>query len=156
MIRVLDYLRHHAIALTALSCSFLALAGASYAAFELPNHSIDPAKLNPRYIGGYVRAWASVNASGRVTASGGGVRVLVDRAVAPGHYIIDWRPRPTSRCTAIGSVDFTGGAPVPGYVIAGAAASPGRGEQSAVQTYNAQGQPAVLAFDVQLVCSTPR
>ena len=153
MRRVLDHIKRNVVGYVAL---FVALGGSGYAAIDISNHSITPAKLNPRYIGGYVRAWVSVNANGRVTASGGGVRVIPDPNVAPGHYIINWRPRPTSRCTAIGSVDFTGGAPVPGYVIAGAASSPGRGEQSAVQTYNAQGQPANLAFDVALLCTTPR
>lgn len=151
--RLLTHIRHNLVAYVAL---FVALGGSSYAAFNLPNHSITPVNLNPRYLGGYVRAWASVSANGRVTASGGGVRVLVDNNVAPGHYIIDWSPRPTSSCTGLGSVDFTGGAPVPGYLIAGAASSKGRGEQSAIQTYNAQGQPAKLAYDVELVCSTPR
>ena len=152
MNRLLAHARSNAVSYLAL---FVALSGTSYAAISLANHAITPVKLNPRYIGGYVRAWASVNASGRVTASGGGVRVQVDHAVGPGHYIVDWQPRPTTRCTAIGSVDFTGGAPVPGYVIAGASASPGRGEQSTLQTYDAQGEPATLAFDVELVCSTP-
>jgi len=133
---------------------FIALGGTSYAAFVLPNHSINPVKLNPHNIGGYTRAWASVGANGRIAASAGGVRVLPDPNVAPGHYIIDWHPRPTSRCTAIGSVDLSDGL-IPGYVIAETAASPGRGEQSAVQTYNSQGQPATLAFDVELLCATP-
>jgi hypothetical protein len=133
----------------------VALGGTSYAAFGLPNHAIDPVKLNPRSIGGYVRAWASVNANGRVTASGGGVHVLVDTGVAPGHYIIDWHPKPTSACEATGNVDFTNGL-VPGYLIAQSAATRGRGEQTAVQTYSAQGGPEALAFDIQLICSTPR
>ena len=133
----------------------VALGGTSYAAFELPNHSIEPVKLNPHSIGGYVRAWASVTAGGRVTAFGGGLRVLVDSSVAPGHYIVNWRPRPTSPCEATGSVDFTNGL-VPGFLIAQTAGTRGRGEQTAVQTYNAQGQAAPLAYDVQLICSTPR
>ena len=156
--RVLNYLGHHAIAVTALICSLLALAGASYAALVVADHSVDPVSLNPRYIGGYVRAWVSVDASGQVTASGGGVRVLGDSDVAPGHYIIDWRPRPTSPCEAIGGVDFTNG-PVPGYVIAEAfdgGRGGGRGEQSTVQTYSPQGQPTALAYDLELICSTPR
>ena len=153
MTRLLHHIRHNVVAYIAL---FVALAGTSYAAVSIPNHSISPVKLNRHSIGGYVRAWVSVNANGHVAASAGGVRVLPDFNVAPGHYIIDWHPKPTSRCTAIGSVDFTGGAPVAGYVIAGAASSPRRGEQSAVQTYNAFGQPAALAYDVELLCATPR
>jgi len=153
---LLAHLHRHAIAVTAFVCSLLALAGASYAAFELPNHSIDPVKLNPRNIGGYVRAWASVNANGRVIASGGGVRVLRDFNVNPGHYMIDWHPRPASPCTAIGSVDEGTAGLVPGYLITESANTRARGEGSIVQTYDAQGQPTGLAFDVELLCSTPR
>ena len=152
MNRLLKHARANVVAYLAL---FVALGGSSYAAFDLPNHSIDPVKLNPRTIGGYVRAWASVSATGRVTASGGGVRVLVDSAVAPGHYIIDWSPRPSSSCEATGSVDI-GEKASPGTVSTQSAASRGRGEQSAVQTYDAQGQPAALPYDIQLICSTPR
>jgi hypothetical protein len=151
MTRLLAHLRTNAVAYVAL---FVALGGTSYAAVSVSNHSITPVKLNPRYMGGYVRAWASVNADGRIIASAGGVRVLPDPDVAPGHYVVDWRPRPTSRCTAIGSVDLSDGL-IPGYVVAETAASPGRGEQSAVQTYNPQGQPATLPYDIELLCSTP-
>jgi hypothetical protein len=153
MTRLLSHARSNLIAYVAL---FVALGGTSYATISISNHSITPVKLDPRDIGGYVRAWASVTATGRVGASAGGVRVIPDPGVAPGHYIIDWHPRPTSPCTAVGSVDFTGGAPVAGYVIAGAASSPGRGEQSTVQTYDPQGQPTALAYDVELLCGTPR
>lgn len=155
MRRLFQHVRRHAVGYVAL---VIALGGTSYAAIELPNHSVNPATLNPHAIGGYVRAWASVNANGRMSASGGGVRVLVDSAVAPGHYIIDWRPRPITHCTSVGSVDLrgAGGAAVPGYVVTQSGASRGRGEQTAVQSYNAQGQPAALAFDVELLCATPR
>jgi hypothetical protein len=155
MRRLLVHVRRQAVGYVAL---MVALGGTSYAAFGLPNHSIDPVKLNPHSIGGYVRAWASVNSNGRVTASGGGVRVLVDSGVAPGHYIIDWHPRPSTGCAAIGNVDLrgTGGPSIPGYLVTQAGASRVRGEQSTLQTYNAQGLPTALAFDVELVCSTPR
>jgi hypothetical protein len=152
MRRLLVHVRRQAVGYVAL---MVALGGTSYAAFDLPNHSIDPAKLNPRSIGGYLRSWASVNANGRVTASGGGVRVLVDSAVAPGHYIIDWRARPSSPCEATGSVDLGGGL-VPGYLSSQTAHTRVRGEQSIVQTYNAPGQPTALAFDIELVCATSR
>jgi hypothetical protein len=155
MTRLLSHARRHSVGYLAL---FVALGGTGYAAFDLPNHSIEPVKLNPRFTGGYVRAWVSVNASGRATASGGAVRVISDSAIAPGHYIVDWRPRPTSRCTAIGSVDLAGvnEQTAPGYVLAEAAGTRSRGEQSFVQTYNAQGQPAALPYDLELVCATPR
>jgi hypothetical protein len=83
------------------------------------------------------------------------VRVVVDRFVGPGHYVINWRPRPTSVCEATGNVDLSNGL-VPGYLIAQTAGTRVRGEQSIVQTYNAQGQASALAFDLQLICATPR
>lgn len=155
MRRLLVHVRGQAVGYVAL---LVALGGTSYAAVSLPNHSVDPVTLNPRFIGGYVRGWASVNANGRVTASGGGVKVLVDSGVEPGHYIIDWRPKPTTGCTSIGGVNLrgAGGPSVPGYLVTQSGASRARGEQTAVQAYNAQGQPTALAFDVELLCSTPR
>ena len=70
----LAYLRHHAIAITALVCSLLALAGASYAALDLPNgsvgarqiknHVIAPVKLDPRLIAATVRSWVIVQWQG--------------------------------------------------------------------------------------------
>jgi hypothetical protein len=153
MTRLLHHIRHNVVAYLAL---FVALAGTSYAAVAIPNHSINPVKLNRHSIGGYVRAWVSVDGNGRVMASAGGVRVLRDFNFAAGHYIIRWHPRPSSRCTTVGSVDFTGGAVVPGYVITQAFSSRGGGEQSTIQVYNAFGQPAALAYDVALLCATPR
>ena len=153
MNRLFRHVRANVVAYLAL---FVALGGSSYAAFSLPNHSIDPVKLNPHSIGGYVRAWASVTSTGRVSASGGGVRVVVDSSVGPGHYIVDWHPRPSTACQAVGSAGLTGGALAPGYLIAASGVSRALGEQSVIQTYNAQGQPTPLTFDVELICATPR
>lgn len=152
MRRLLVHVRRQAVGYVALA---VALGGTSYAAVALPNRSVNPVTLNPHGIGGYVRAWASVDANGRISLSNGGVRVVVDSAVGPGHYIVDWRTRPSTPCEATGSVDLRNGL-VPGYVIAETAASHVRGEQSIVQTYNAPGQATALAFDVDLICSTPR
>jgi len=150
--RPLHHIRLNIVSYIAL---FFAVTGTSVAAVSLAKHSIDPVNLNGRYFGGYARAWVSVAANGPVTASGGGVRVQRDFNVAPGHYIIDWRPRPTGKCAAIGSVDI-GPVLAPGYVVAATGYSRGRGEQSSVQVYNAQGQAATLPYDLELVCATPR
>lgn len=155
MTRILNHVRSNVVGYLAL---FVALGGTSYAAIGVSNHSITPVKLNPGSIGGYVRAWAGVNASGHVTASTPGVRVGAESSVAPGRYIVTWGARPSSACRAIGSVDLTGVAsqPAPGYLLADAFSSRGRGEQSIAQTYNPQGLPAALPFDLELVCATPR
>lgn len=144
--------RRNAVAWAAL---FVALGGTGVAAVALSNGSVTPVKLNSRSIGGYVRGWVAVSARGRVSGSGGSVRVQADPAVAPGHYIVDWRPRPTSRCASVASVSIAGGL-VPGYVTTSSASTRGRGEQSVVQVYSAQGQPAALPFTLELVCATPR
>lgn len=151
MSRVVTHLRRNVVAYIAL---FVALGGTSYAAVSVANHSLVPQKFNPKYIGGYVRAWASVNAQGHVIASGGGVRAGLDPIIA-GHYVISWRPRPVSGCTTIGSVGI-GQSLTPGYLITQSYRTSSRGQQSIVQTYDSLGQQAPLAFAVALLCATPR
>lgn len=154
MHRVLSRIRANIVSYLAL---FLALTGTSVAAVSLANHSIDPIKLNYRNIGGYVREWASVNANGHVVASGGRVTVNAELNVFPGRYFFRWRTRLTSGCTVIGSVNNGNGATAAaGYLTAGLA-EPRRAQPTTViDTYNAQGQPTSQAFEVELLCATPR
>ena len=72
--KTLSYISHHAIAMVALVCSLLALAGASYAATQLPKNSVGNPQIQqgavspPKFssqIGGYVRMYAKINAAGR-------------------------------------------------------------------------------------------
>jgi hypothetical protein len=138
----------------------VALGGTGYAAFDLPNHSIAPVKLNPHYIGGYVRAWASVAANGRVLASGGRPTVKLHEPPAPpGDFDVFWHAKPSSGCVALADVDVRGvgssAAPVAGYASPETTRRPGQAEVTTVLTYNAQGQVAALPFDVALLCSTP-
>src|ERR1700761_6705487 len=76
--RTVNYISHHAIAFLALICSLLALAGASYAAITLPKNSVGNQQIKrgavapPKFskqIGGYVRMFAVVNASGKLAYS---------------------------------------------------------------------------------------
>ena len=150
--RILRSLRSNVVSYLAL---FLALGGTSVAAVGLANHSIDPVKLNARNIGGYVREWASINANGHVTASGGRLTVREELNVFPGRYYFRWHTKVTSPCTVIGSVDTgTGGAP--GYLTAGLATPRRAQPTSIVDTYNAQGQPSDEPFEVEMLCTTPR
>jgi hypothetical protein len=113
--RILSRIRANSVAYLAL---FLALGGTSIAAVSLANHSIDPIKLDPGTIGGYVRAWARVSANGQVTASGGRMTVRVEPGgAAPGRYFFAWHTKLTSACTVIGSVDSRSGR-TPGYLTA--------------------------------------
>jgi len=151
--RILSRIRANIVAYVAL---FLALTGTSVAAVGLANHSIDPVKLDPRNIGGYVRAWASVSASGHVTASAGQVTVRTEPGgQQPGSYYFRWRANLTSACTVVGSVD-TGSGNSPGYLTADLAAPRRDQPTSIVDSYDSQGQLSPLPFEVELLCATPR
>lgn len=165
-IRILDYLRTHALSAAAFVCSLLALAGSSYAAFtisgsQIRNHTINPVKLNPKFINGNVRAWAIVSPSGKVIAGAGKPRVTAT-FVGPGNYGIRWGVK-VGRCATEATVDSAVSPPtetVPvqgnptqaftaGYAVG---ATSGAHNGSDVQTFNQNGQPTALGFDVVLVC----
>jgi hypothetical protein len=164
--RIVSYLRHHALAATAFVCSILALAGSSYAAFtisgsQIRNHTINPVKLNPRFINGNVRAWAIVAPNGRVIASAGRPKVSLF-ASEPGGYTLRWAVK-VARCVTDATIDTeasppTERVPIPGNTLAAftagyaVGATSGRHNQTAVQTFNQQGQPTPLAFDVAVIC----
>jgi len=113
-VRILDYLRRNAIALTALGFSLLALGGASYAAVsnsvgtaQLRNGAVTPPKLNHRSIGGYVSAWAETNNGCQLVASSGGARIAQNNPCSStgGALRISWRgkfPRSRLACVAVG------------------------------------------------------
>jgi hypothetical protein len=158
-----SHIRANAIAYLAL---FVALGGTGYAATQLPagsvgasqikNHVIEAVKLNPNYIDGNVRVWASVSASGKVLAGGAGVSIIRNDA-GPGIYIIN--PQKGSKlvvprsCAPIASIDDHSG--VAGYAEPELAVLP-RGEaerwQVNIATYNAQGGRAALPFDFAVIC----
>jgi hypothetical protein len=154
MHRLVEHIRGNVISYLALFC---ALSGTGYAAIAIPrgsvgtpqlrNGAVTPAKLNAGQTGGYVRAWAGIGAGGRVEVSGGKVHTGQD---GPGAWVIFW-PGQDNRCRTIGSVDTGPGLGTPGFVLSG---RPFRG-RSVVQVFNTQGQPADLAFDVELLCPTP-
>jgi hypothetical protein len=164
--RILDYLRQHALAAAAFVCSILALAGSSYAAFtisgsQIRNHTINPTKFNPKYINGEVRAWAIVGPNGNVIAGRGKPKVSL-LAGDPGGYDIRWGVK-VPRCATSALIDtatspLTETVPISGNPTAqftagyAVGATPGRHNQTTVQTFNQTGNPTPLAFDVVVVC----
>ena len=176
MIRVLDYLRRNALAGLALVCSLLALAGASYAAFRLPensvgaaqirNHVITPVKFDPHSISGSVRAWAIIGATGNVIAAGGKPSVTVSPST-PGTYGIRWGVSLPKTCATVATIDFrspgpTETVPLPGgttqAVVAGYVSeisterSANGSVSTGLNTFNQSGQLTPLAFDVAVIC----
>ena len=164
--RSLNYLGNHAVAAVALVCSLLALAGSSYAAFtisgsQIRNHSINPVKLNPRLIAGNVRAWALVGPTGKLIAGGGRPRSFA--AGEPGEYSIRWGVRVNRRCGTVAAIDSASSSPTERVTVSGVSTSFTAGyavanttgihvSATGVQTYNQQGYPTPLGFDVMVVC----
>ena len=166
-IRILDYARQHAIAVLALICSILAMAGSSYAAFtingsQIRDRTIAPAKFNPKFINGSVRAWAVVRSNGQVVAGAGGPRVF--SFGIPGFWGITWRVTVPGRCETTATVDAGLSQPTEitptasltvGYAVASTLGHPrnrNRGDQTGVDTFNQSGQPTPLGFDVAVIC----
>jgi hypothetical protein len=154
--RLLHYVRHHAIAITAL---IVALGGTSYAAFTLPansvgtqqlrNSSITPVKLKDRAIGGYVLAWAHVAANGHIYSGSRGAfaDVPTPQVAGPSSTIVGWHGlRLPNRCIPVITPENTN----PNF---GQQANAKLGvHQLNVWTYNAQGQYGHFPFYVAVIC----
>jgi hypothetical protein len=155
--RALAHVRHNLIAYLAL---FIALGGTSYAAISIPrnsvgaaqlkNHSITPAKLSPSAIGGYVRAWAIVNANGTIVRSSEKATSSVQNG-DPGGYSIYWSSRFPADCPTVASVNnLNEGTGYATRVVTGA--NPREPSYTGVSTFNMAGEPTPLAFNVVVVC----
>jgi hypothetical protein len=163
---IVSYLRRHALAATAFVCSILALAGSSYAAFtisgsQIRNHTINPVKLNPKFINGSVRAWAIVAPNGRVIAGAGRPRVSPQLG-DPGGYGIRWKVH-VRRCSTEVTIDSALSPPTERVSVDGNPSMPftsgfatgstsSTHNETGVQTFNQQGQPTPLGFDVTVIC----
>jgi hypothetical protein len=164
--RLVSYLHQHALAAAAFACSILALAGSSYAAFtisgsQIRNHTINPVKLNPKFINGSVRAWAIVGPNGRVIAGKGKPKVT-QQLGDPGGYVIRWKVR-VGRCATSATVDPALSPPTERVGVVGNPAEPFTAgyatgttallhNQTAVQTFDQRGDPVPLGFDVSVIC----
>jgi len=112
MIRTLiQHARRHVIAYVALTTAVLALGGASYAAFRIPNgavgerqlhnHVIDPVKWDTAYTTGFVRRWATVNATGSIASTSPGGQ---SKAIGTGAYVVTWGDAFASWCAPVATV----------------------------------------------------
>jgi hypothetical protein len=160
MSRVFRHVRSNAIAYLAL---FVALGGTGYAAVSLPansvgnrqlkNGSVTPVKIDRHLITGSIRAWAEVNAGGRLVAGEGGPKAQAVRgALAPGQYLVRWQTTSFSRCVAVAGAAAPGSSSLtPGFAVGQIQPPPGPPEVL-VDVYNAQGTPDRLPFWVALLC----
>ena len=124
--KTLNYISHHAIAIVALVCSLLALAGASYAAIAIPKNSVGtaqlkqgavtPGKLNGTQFGGYIHAYAVVSATGKLVYSSPEAKLNSwgdSTTGGPSFGTISWRSTaPARRCAAFATAQ-NGSTPTP-------------------------------------------
>jgi hypothetical protein len=122
--KTLNYVSHHAIAILALVCSLLALAGASYAATQLPKNSVGnqqikrgaiaPPKLS-KQIGGYVRAYAKINSAGQVQYAYPQAKLVGWQVTTSGVSggIIQWKASTSNKCIALSTAQGYFGSRVP-------------------------------------------
>ena len=176
MHRLISHLRSNLVGWIAL---FVALGGTGYAAIGIPrnsvgsaqlrNHSITPVKLNPKSIGGSVRAWAIVSSRGKVLAGSGRPRVGFVPS-SPGLFAIQWSVRFPVPCATVAAIDASspptetipttvGGSTgtetlAAGYVSEVASTSPSSSKHSStlLTTFNQGGEPTPLGFDVAVIC----
>ena len=156
------HLRNNAVGYVALT---VALGGTSYAATspnatraQLQSPTVHVAR-DPQLINGNVRAWAIVGPAGRVVASGG--KPKVTRLIGnPGGYGIRWRAK-VGGCATVATIDLRLSRPTESIAIPGNSAAPftagyavgsTTGTGTVIQTFNQQGQPTPLGFDVVLIC----
>ncbi|HXD65995.1 MAG TPA: hypothetical protein VNV17_15335, partial [Solirubrobacteraceae bacterium] len=140
--RVISHFRGNLVGWIAL---FVALGGTGYAAIGIPrnsvgsaqlrNHSITPVKLNPKSIGGSVRAWAIVRADGTVLA--GSDKPVAFRSLVRGSYVIQWRTRLPAACATVATIDNRSPNPTP-------IALPNGGTASAVIGYASNAATALV------------
>ena len=165
MTKLIGHLRNNAVGYVAI---MIALGGTSYAATsptashaQLQSRIVQRAKDDPQLVNGNVRAWAIVGPAGRVIASGGKPKVT-PQAGDPGGYGIRWGVK-VGRCATEATIDSSASPPTERLPVAGDPSAPFtagyavastfvRHNETAVQTYNQQGQPTPLGFDVMVIC----
>ena len=156
--RALNYISHHAIAILALVCSLLALAGASYAATQLPKNSVGNAQIQrgavapPKFskqIGGYVRLYAKITPDGKIIYATPGAKVTQWATAGSGSGagiigLITWRHQQASNkaCAALA----TTGTPPDGPISATVGASKTAGTYVRVLSANPDSQVTVAVI----------
>lgn len=175
MSRLIHHANKHSIGYLALVCSLLALGGASYAAVNIPNHSIgtnkikngavgekqlknksiDPVKWDPTFVTSFVRRWANVDATGKYL-SGAPHGSSTQQSGHPGVYELTWGDAFKSFCAPIVSVDATisTGSTTPGTGFANASILTQSNNATAVfvHTYNQHGNPTNEPFSIAIIC----
>lgn len=175
---LIQHARSHVIAYLALTCALLAMGGAAYASYRIPNgavgekqiqnHVIDPIKWDTNYVTGFVRRWATIGANGSLQSTSPGGQSTSN---GTGSYVVTWGDAFAGWCAPIATV-IGGSAAAPsstgttgptgptgpsgsssgGYADAKIVTRSGESTLVAVATYNSLGQPAAEPVSVAVAC----
>jgi hypothetical protein len=170
MRRLIRHAQQHSIGYVALVFSLLALGGASYAAVNIPNHSIttkkikngavgekqlknksiDPVKWDPIYVTSFVRRWANVDATGKYL-SGAPHGSSTQQAGHPGVYELTWGDAFKGFCAPIVSVDSTSSSDA-GFATANIVPQANNATAVFVHTFGTDGSPNNEPFSIAIIC----
>jgi hypothetical protein len=170
MRRLIRHANQHSIGYVALVFSVLALGGASYAAVNIPDHSIgtnkikngsvgekqlknksiDPVKWDPTYVTSFVRRWANVDATGKYL-SGAPHGSSTQQVAHPGVYELTWGDAFKGFCAPVVSVDSLTSSNS-GFANANIQTQANNATAVFVHTYDATGKPANEPFSIAIIC----
>ena len=156
MTTILRFFRSNAVAFLAL---FIALGGVGWAATSLPagsvgarqiqNHSITPVKFNRSMIGGSVRYWARISASGKIIASQPKARIVIWYPTPGGLVgggVVRWGKPIAPACFSLATAES-----YPQSVSVSAVTVPGNGGLG-TQVRLAMPANAIVPVDVAVIC----
>jgi hypothetical protein len=160
--RLIRHAHRHSIGYVALVFSLFALAGASYAAIQIPNgsvgekqlknHAIDPVKWDPTYVTAFIRRWAHVGPNGKLLNSSPFAQAAA--VGGTGSYDVTWGDAFNGNCQPLvtidsGSPSYGTGA---GFGNAHVITQQNNATVVNVTTYNLQGQRAAEPFFLAVTC----
>jgi hypothetical protein len=160
-------LKHIKLNLVAYTALFVALAGTSYAAVNLPagsvgsrqlrngavtnkkiaNGSITPAKFSSKNINGSIAMWARISATGVLVASKPHAVVIYNSPSAFGR--INWGRAIPAPCFSLATVD---GIPAAGFASVATLNQSHPPTFVLFHTFNNNGQPAGEPVNVAVIC----
>ena len=168
MRKTVTFIRHNAIALTAL---FVALGGTSYAALSLPvgsvgskqlrngavtsrklaKHAVTAASLDPNSIAGHIADWAQIRADGHVMASSPRASATSSNPTQ-GLYQVYWHRSIAQNCVAIANPVNVGPVNASASANTGGPFGRGRSAHILVSTFDASGNNVPENVNVLVIC----
>jgi hypothetical protein len=171
--RIITYVRGHTLATATFVCLICGLAGASYAASgsakgrtgAAKSRTSSSVKFSSGTTSGMVNGWAIVGPAGHLVAGFGAPKPVKLRR---GVYGVGWGATLAPRCATVATIDLVHSRAterirmrakravfVAGYAVANTfskGTGTSRSSGTMVNTFNQDGRPTPLGFDVVVIC----